>query len=72
LSFATKPNANAFGNLFFASEAPRKGVLPLSSDNVFAAEVSARCNASKLWPDELLIGTTPGLQYESRPVLKLA
>ena len=33
---------------FLASEAPRQGVSSLSPDNVFAAEVSACCNASKL------------------------
>jgi hypothetical protein len=41
LSFATKSDGNAFGNLFFASEAPHKGVSSLSPDNAFAAKVSA-------------------------------
>jgi hypothetical protein len=44
---ATKPDGRSFGNLFFASEAPRKGVSSLSPDNVFAAEVSACCNAEQ-------------------------
>jgi len=44
---ATKPDGSAFGNLFFASEAPRKGVSSLSPDNVLAAEVNACCNAEQ-------------------------
>jgi len=44
---ATKPDGSAFGNLFFASEAPRKGVSSLSPDNVLAAEVNAFCNAEQ-------------------------
>jgi hypothetical protein len=37
-------DGSAFGNLFFASEAPREGVSSLSPDNVFAAEVSVMEN----------------------------
>jgi hypothetical protein len=44
---ATKPDGSAFGNLFFASEAPRKGVSSVSPDNVLAAEVNACCNAEQ-------------------------
>lgn len=46
MSFATKPDGNAFGNLFFASEAPGKGISSLSPDNVFAAEVWGEGTAS--------------------------
>jgi len=34
----------------------------LSSDNVFAAEVSAAPQCQRAWPDELLIATMLGLQ----------
>ena len=52
---------------FLASEAPRKGVSSLSPDNVFAAEVSACCNASKLrcslLLDNILLGGFDGLGF---------
>ena len=50
--------------IFFCIGSATQGHLTsyLSSDNVLSPRSVRRCNASELWPDELLIATTPGLQ----------
>ena len=53
-SFATKPNANAFGTLFLHRKRRARASYLLSSDNVLSPRSVRRCNASELWLDELI------------------